>query len=1025
MYITPRVLIHQEFTQLPVYAEFPLPAFIIGPNYSLTRYSDPNEKPFTALTSHNSEALLTGNSYIPGDNTVYDFPNIPAGGDVDHSYTKVFAEAIEAQYFPHEELSLLDMCSTEVETVLSPSGAPYPNKVRFPYTVLKTANGFSRSGCFSGRDVHVNDVISLTDNLGNTVKARVKALEAETATINPDLASTIGAELDNADTGVVTASAPGATTGVFSDANVDFSNYDVVGKYLTVRHVKDSPGVFKIIALGDTVHKLIVDKPFTQTQTGRTWHIGGVHNDESNAMYECESHSGFSNTTTNATLVASNTSTLYVGYANRQILADTYTATVTTPGAAGIAKFTVTSLNGAFSPQTDVSLNAGTLSIDNNGNNAVNFHFADAEGQTATFALNDTWSVDVVALVEPTNPTASGTYIGLVDMVYKLTVERGGAFYDGSSNASTCARIVITSSDIDTTSVVLPRGAGHSFAVGSYGVHATFATAVNNGGLVAGDSYYIPVTAGKLGAVTILDLAENLPTGMLTLASSITSKLSLTQKNLQIPEVRDILTDDRNWTQEDAYITINADITTYDAALVVGAQPSRLPITAARLFVEHRDLLQDHVVAIDSVRDLADVTKKLGTVHPDNPLAQGVYDAVLNSQNQIVYFIGVQTNDLAGYTKAIQISEKSDKVYSFVPLTFDRPIQDAVVSHVNAYSTAEVGRWRIAWLSVEDKKTHTIYDLKEDGTPYKATILDDPAVSGVQLKLLTIEGAKFIDDGIRPNDTIRIGFRADADGKVVYTEYVVDHVRTNTSLILTKPAPSAVTVPSRVEVIRNYTTSERATNIAFIGGEFNNRRVRCVFPDTYKYGGITKQGYFAAAGLAGLRSGVVPHQGLTNSEFLGADDLSKIVIEFSQDELNTMAEQGIWLITQEVVGATPYVRHQLTTDESGLNTSEDSITTNVDNISYTLKAVLAPYIGKYNVNPQNVEVIRAAVDAALTDKAQNTYTVRAGNQLVSWSAEKDILKIGQNALHKDRIDVAVKLNVPYPLNYIDLTLIVG
>jgi NAD dependent epimerase/dehydratase family enzyme len=90
-----------------------------------------------------------------------------------------------------------------------------------------------------------------------------------------------------------------------------------------------------------------------------------------------------------------------------------------------------------------------------------------------------------------------------------------------------------------------------------------------------------------------------------------------------------------------------------------------------------------------------------------------------------------------------------------------------------------------------------------------------------------------------------------------------------------------------------------------------------------------------------------------------------------------------------------------------------------------LKAVLAPFIGKYNINPENIEVIRKYIDAALTDKAQNTYTIRAGNQLVSWSALTDIIKIGQNVFHKDRIDVAVRLHVPYPLNYLDLTLIVG
>jgi hypothetical protein len=178
-----------------------------------------------------------------------------------------------------------------------------------------------------------------------------------------------------------------------------------------------------------------------------------------------------------------------------------------------------------------------------------------------------------------------------------------------------------------------------------------------------------------------------------------------------------------------------------------------------------------------------------------------------------------------------------------------------------------------------------------------------------------------------------------------------------------------------------------------------------------------------AAALAGLRSGVVPHQGLTNTQVLGADDLRKVVSEFTQDQLNIMAEQGIWLVMQEIEGATPFVRHQLTTDDSGLNTSEDSITTNVDNISYGLKHALAPFVGTYNINPDNLLVIRGAIMGELGFRATQTRTVRAGNQLVSFAGE-DILLLQQNPTFKDRVDIEVKLNVPYPMNFISLKLIV-
>ena len=1025
MYITPRVKIQQEFLQLPVYAEFPLPAFIIGPNYALTRYNE--EKEHTVLGTYNGAAVGSGNSYIPTENTTYDFPNIVAGGDVDHSYTKVYAESVKATYFPLTSLG--EGFSDSVEFVTHPvTGARYPNKIRFAGVTLKTGHGYFRSACFSNRDVAVHDLIDITDGT-NTTQARIVAVDAETSDIDGSLASTVGDVLASGTTGQVT----DVTT--FTVSGTDFSALNVVGKYLTIRHIKDSPGVYKIVSLGATVHELIVDRPFAApTSADRHWYVNGAYNDLGNTPWECVEYSNaptyaYTTPSANTTVTVANTSTAYYGYAAKRVLTDTYTATVTTGGNAAAVKFTITSAQGVFASKRNVGLVANVLTIDNANGNVQKLDFTRAGGDPATvFAVGDSWSYNVVAEVSPVNPEVSGTYVGTSDMIYKLAVERGGAFYDGT-NASTCARLVITSSDVDTSSVVLPK-IDTSFKLGSFGARATFTEGTAGNGLnelILGDVYYVPVTAARLGAYTVVTLSEDLAEATFLAADpTLTATLSLAQASIRIPEAADTLLGLKNWAQEDSYITINSDITTYDSKLIAEGVPARLLITSAKLFVEHRDLLQDHITAIDSVRDQASVVKKLGTVHPDNPLAQAVSDAVLNSANQLVYFIGVGTNDLAGYTEAIRISEKSDKVYSFVPLTFDREIQDAVVEHVNAYSTPEVGRWRIAWLAVEDKKTSFIYNLKENGDPFTATVTDDPAVSGTQYRFVSVAGASFIDDGVRPNDTVRLNFRSDSDGNVVYDEYVVDHVRTNTSLTITKPLAAAINSPVKVQVIRNYTKSERANNIAHIGGDYNNRRVRSVFPDTYKDGnGVVKQGYIAAAGLAGLRSGVVPHLGLTNSQFLGAHDLSKVVIEFSQDELDTMAEQGIWIISQEVIGATAYVRHQLTTDTSSLNTSEDSITTNVDNISYALKHTLAPFIGRFNVNNENIAAIREAIVKELTYRASSTRVERAGNQLTSFTPKDDIILLEANATYKDMINVEVRLNVPYPINYINLKLIVG
>lgn len=1037
MYITPRVLIQQEFLQVPVYAEFPLPAFIIGPQYSLRRYSESSEKALTALGTLDGNVLPDGNSYNPTGSAIslnfsnytgvrYDIPNIVTGGNVDTEYTKVFAESVEAKYFPLEALGATSTIGN-VALVTASNGSTIANQLRFSNVRVKTGNGYARSATnFSNRDVQAGDFIKVTDALNNVFKSKISAVLADTSIQDAALASQIAprVDLDTADY-EFSDGAGDNSLNKFRSASATFVASEVVGKYLSIAGL----GVRKIIGVENST-TLLVNAIVPTKVGGYTYYIGGVYNDLGNETFRTE------NVSTPPVAAGTNTSSAdpvwvsaganYVGYLSSSIFSDVYTVTVTSENTSTPAsvRFSVSSQSGAFSTQTDLAFDsAELLFVDMNGSNSVKLDFADL----TTYTKGDSWTLSVTAQTSQIVPTTAGTYTGPTDMVYTLAVVRGGPFYDGT-NIDTCAEVRITASDIDTPSEVYPYyGDAYPFNVGNFGVTAYF-EGDNHPGLIAGDVYYIPVTAARRGAFRIVELSENMPALMLTSVSSDKkAELFLTKPSVQIPQLRNLysVNDKFNWVQEDSYIGILAGLSIKDDTLLAEGQAVSLPVTTAKLFVEHRDLLQDNVVAIDSLRDAASVTAKLGVIHPDNPLAQGVYDAVLNAANQIVYFLGVQTNDLVGYNQAIKIAEKSDKVYSFVPLTFDRPIQDAIVAHVNAYSTKEVGRWRIAWLSVQDQKTRTMYSVKENGSNYTATIIDDPIVDNTQIRLVTVEGAKFIEDGVRPGDSVRLNFNLDPVGKVIYNEYIVDAVRTNETLVITKTLAAPISVATKVEIVRNYTKSERAYNISRIGGDYNNRRVRVVFPDTYKYGGVTKQGYFAAAGLAGLRSGVVPHQGLTNSEFLGADDLSKVVIEFSQDDLNTMAEQGIWLITQEVIGSTPYVRHQLTSDTRSLNTSEDSITTNVDNISYTLKAALAPYIGRYNVNPTTLHEVYKTIVGVLFDKATNTFTARAGNQLVSFIPKDDVLRIEADPFYKDRIIVDVNLNVPYPLNYIKLTLFVA
>jgi hypothetical protein len=229
----------------------------------------------------------------------------------------------------------------------------------------------------------------------------------------------------------------------------------------------------------------------------------------------------------------------------------------------------------------------------------------------------------------------------------------------------------------------------------------------------------------------------------------------------------------------------------------------------------------------------------------------------------------------------------------------------------------------------------------------------------------------------------------------------------------------AVVTPQRVEIWHNLNRSEIADDVATQARSLSNRRVCAVWPDQVGSNGTLQPGYFLAAALAGLVSGVVPHQGLTNVEVAGFDDYSRSYKLFNETQLNRLAEAGVWIVTEDRDG-TPFTRHGLTTDNLDLNRREEMIRRNVDSISYLFLRRLRPYIGRTNATPTMVDKLRREVEATIRFFKSNGYTEELGSQLIDGSIR--VLRI--HPLLKDRVEIVLDLVVPAPLNNIELHLVV-
>ncbi len=600
--------------------------------------------------------------------------------------------------------------------------------------------------------------------------------------------------------------------------------------------------------------------------------------------------------------------------------------------------------------------------------------------------------------------TAGGTYNGSKDTSYIITVVEGG-------DIGTAKVAVATTTGFDVGATQVTKIAA-PIAIGSYGVVATFAGV---SGLVAGDRFLIAVTAEQDGPIQTLRLANTLPSALN--GQTITVRLSL-RKDIEITRDRTGMAPLVNFDTSLTELSVKLGLVAYDSAWHDNGTLLPLEVAKGSLYVHYRAIVQDFTRGVQTFSDVGELAS-LGDVTPDNPFLYGIYKALSNSNGTEVKGIAVATDDFDGFSAALEGILGRRDTYGLVPLTQDRSIQNRFAAHAASVSTPENGRWRLCWLNSKSADTEAV-SVGDVGDPILATITDDPNTSGTQYTMVFWADGKFLTDGVKPQDVVRADYRNDGFGNDTYSEFVVDQVISEDTIILVSGPALEFNIPSKIEVWRNNTRNEEAAAYAATSGSFGTRRVRHIWPDILGADGVQVPGYFLCAGLAGLQSGVAPHQGLTNVEIVGFDDLSRTTEYFSATQLNEMAKAGTWIVTQSAEGQV-FTRHQLTTGDYGdLNQAEASVTANVDSISYYMLDLFAPYMGKANVTPDFVDYMKTKLINALDELKNRGYTPELGAQVVDYT----IVEIRQHSVLKDRIVAVVQLDLPYPFNGFELHLVV-
>ena len=458
-----------------------------------------------------------------------------------------------------------------------------------------------------------------------------------------------------------------------------------------------------------------------------------------------------------------------------------------------------------------------------------------------------------------------------------------------------------------------------------------------------------------------------------------------------------------------------------------------LAYDALRLDVTPRKRASDfNLLRVGSLTDLED---QLAPVDTQNPLALGMYFALLNAPGLEVTGCGVdEVNANApegtpdAYARTFEYLE-SKEIYTIVPLTHSPDVGAIASVHVTAMSEPANGLERKVLLNpmrptrrsntviasgaranVSSPPTDTIETgianlqalMAAAGKPGPTFTEED----GVFLQLendgnkylveSVASGAVTLNNGPLVNNID--GYYFDGEGDPTFEELIVDR-------------PFSIFI--RGASVTNRT--EEAAAYGDLGRGYKNKRVYCVAPDTLKttLDGLEAAvpGYYAAAALAGRIAAKNPSQPMTEDVLVGFTGCVGTQERYSEPQLRIMAGGGVWILYQEADGQPVRTRHQLSTDVSTLLTREASILDAVDYASKTLRTTFRNFVGRFNVTTGLVEALNLVCDGVSDFLVSNGIFSRF-----------EVVQLQQDVNRPDEINIIADVVTLKPLNKIRITL---
>jgi hypothetical protein len=422
-----------------------------------------------------------------------------------------------------------------------------------------------------------------------------------------------------------------------------------------------------------------------------------------------------------------------------------------------------------------------------------------------------------------------------------------------------------------------------------------------------------------------------------------------------------------------------------------------------RILVTYKATRVDYKDRLISVSSSVVLENDWGTGNPDapiqedNPLLFGLKQALLGSASRIVYGINAD-EDYEGHVAALEILKRNKTVYFLVPMTQENWAHGLYNAHVEEMSSPDRKAERTAITSWNFELQPTLLTSTE-GT-----------VTAPNLIRLDDNDVDFIYEGIVSGDFIVIGS----------TEYEITTVSDH-HVIVGDPMVAGVHI---VYSVKSHVMSddELAGYIREQSKSVTSRRQVRLFPDVYEQvvsGNTPKyvNNYFCAAYLAGFHSALPPSDSLSHEYVSFITDLKHSSNYFSETQLDTIASGGNTIIKQENPNSPAYIRRELTTDTSLLQTAEFSVTLQADMLAKALRLKLTPELGRKNKISQGDY---QRVLFKLNIVATSVCNYLSSPQLKFIGPGTVVKWVRLDPERPDTALICVSLDAYYPLNNIDV-----